>query len=270
MTAEDETWRCDARWATVWHTGRHNTATHQTGRPPADAPHGDAAVSAAIAAHAIAAYSRPGDTVCDPDCGRGTVVAEAVHARRHGIGITTDPERWETARAALTLAKARGARGDGMILDALPDGESWTGLGPVDLVLTAIGPADPAEPTGPAGDRLRARLAAYRDLPRPGGHLVVISAYHIGGGADLASQVAAAGRDAGWRPVQRAVALTAVPSTQALGTHHPHGWARAYPVHQDVIVFRADGRPARRPRPPDPSRPPAPHAALDASHRPAA
>lgn len=270
MTVEGETWRCDARWATVWPTGRHSAATHQTRRPPAVAPHGGAAVSAEVAAHAIAAYSRPGDTVCDPDCGRGTVVAEAVHARRHGIGITTDPDRWETARAALTLAKARGARGDGMIIDALPDGESWIGLGPVDLVLTAIGPADPAETTGPAGDRLRERLAAYRDLPRPGGHLVVIATYQIVGGVDLASQVAAAGRDVGWRPVQRAVALTAVPYTRALGTHHPHGRARAYPVHQDVLVFRADSRPARRPRLPDPPRPPAPPAALDASHRPAA
>jgi hypothetical protein len=83
---------------------------------------------------------QPRDTVCDPDCGAGTVVAEAVRARRHAIGITGDPHVWEAPRAALTAAKARGAPGDGMILDELPDRRSWTGLGPIDLVLTAIGP----------------------------------------------------------------------------------------------------------------------------------
>ncbi|WP_239312818.1 site-specific DNA-methyltransferase [Frankia sp. Cj3] len=207
-------------------------------------------LSPTVAAHAIAVYSRPGDTVCDPDCGPGTVVAEAVRARRHAIGIACDTHGWKAARAALTAAKARGAPGDGIIIDAPPDAWSWTGLGPIDLLLTAIGP--PADPAGPAGDRLRARLAGYRNLSRPQGRLVVVAAYRVRGGVDLASRVAAAGRDTGWRPVQRAVALTAVPYIPALGTARQTGWARAYPVHQDVIVFRADGRRAREPRQPDP------------------
>ncbi|TCJ34692.1 SAM-dependent methyltransferase [Parafrankia sp. BMG5.11] len=251
MTGEVETWRCDARWATVWPTGRHTTP--QTGGPTAvsSSPHGDATVSAAVAAHAIAVYSRPGDVVCDPDCGPGAVVAEAVHARRHAIGITTSPGWWETARAALTLAKARGARGDGMILDALPDRESWTGLGPVDLVLTAIGPPDPASP---AGARVQDRLTAYRELTRPGGHLVVITGYHVSGGLDLASQVTVAGRQVGWQPVQRAVALTAVPYTRILGAHRSPSQARAYPAHQDVIIFRVDHGRARTSSPADGTR----------------
>lgn len=271
MTAGHESWRHDDRWTTVWPTGRPSTSAQDAadGQPPAP-PHRTAAVSPTVAAHAIALYSRPGDTVCDPDCGPGTVVVEAVRARRHAVGVTADPDRWEAARAALTRAKARGAPGDGTILDRLPDRESWTGLGPVDLVLTAIGPpADPADAGGPAGDRLRDRLAGYRGLPPPDGHLVVVTAYHVGGGLDLASQVAAAGRDVGWRPVQRAVALTAVPYTRLLGTARPPVRARAHPVHQDVIVFRADGGRARQPRQPD-RLPPAPHAALDASHRSAA
>jgi len=267
MSGDVETWRCDARWATVWPTGRHGITPPQADGPTAGAQHGGAAVSAAVAAHAIAVYSRLGDTVCDPDCGPGTVVAEAVHARRHAIGITTD-DRWEAARTALTLAKARGARGDGMILDRLPDSESWTGLGPVDLVLTAIAPPDPFEPAGPTSDWLRERLAVYRELPRPGGHLVLIAAYCVEGGVDLASQITAAGRDVGLRPVQRAVALTAVPYLRELGLHRPTRPARAYPVHQDVIVFRAEGRQARHLHPPDrPS--PAPHTAPSAPHRPA-
>ncbi|KPM51488.1 SAM-dependent methyltransferase [Frankia sp. B2] len=262
MSDDIETWHPDARWVTVWPTGRHPITTTQANGPTAVAPHGGATVSAAVAAHAIAIYSRPGDTVCDPDCGPGTVVTEAVHARRHGIGITPDPGQWETARAALTVAKVRGAHGDGMILDEIPDGESWTGLGPVDLVLTAIGPPDPAEPTSRNRAWLRTRLAAYRGLLQPGGHLVVIAAYHVASGMDLASHVAVAGRDTGWRPVQRAVALTAVPYTRDLGTDRPLPRARAYPVHQDVIVFRPGGRRTHDPRPPDP---PPTRAALDAS-----
>ncbi|CUU60710.1 hypothetical protein Ga0074812_14532 [Parafrankia irregularis] len=260
-----QTGRHDGQLATVWSTGRHSIATGQASGPPL--PPGGAPISPAVAAYAIAVYSRPGDTICDPDCEPGAVVTEAVHARRHAVGITTDPGRWEAARAALTRAKDRGARGDGMILDRLPNPESWTGLGPVDLVLTAIGPPDPADPAGPAGDRLREQLATYKGLLRPGGHLVVIAAYHVGGGMDLASQVAVAGRDTGWRPVQRVVALTAVPYTRDLGTDRPPLRARAYPVHQDVIVFRLDGQRAHDPRPPDPS--PA-RAALDASPHSAA
>ena len=264
MSDDIETWRPDARWATVWPTGRHPLTTPQADGPTAVAPHGEATVSAAVAAHAIAVYSRPGDTVCDPDCGPGTVITEAVHARRHAIGITPDPGRWETARAALTLAKARGAHGDGMILDRLPDSESWTGLGPIDLVLTAIGPPDPTEPAGPTRDWLRDRLAAYLELPRPGAPLVVLAAYHLDGEMDLASQVTAAGRDVGLRPVQRAVALTAVPHLRDLGVHRPTGPARAFPVHQDVIVFRVEGGHVHQPRP----KAPPPRTALGTSHRP--
>ncbi|WP_239394191.1 SAM-dependent methyltransferase [Frankia sp. CiP3] len=271
MRAEPETWRCDDRWATVWPTGQPNIAARHTAgdHPPVPPP----AVSPAVAAYAVAVYSKPGDTVCDPDCGPGTVVAEAVRARRHAVGISRDPDGWEQARAALTAVKAQGAPGDGMILDGLPDRQSWTGLGPVDLVLTAIGPPDdPAVAGGPAGDQLRARLVGYRDLPRPDGYLVVVAAYHVAG-LDLASQVVAAGRDVGWRPVQRAVALTAVPYTRLLGTLRPPVRARAYPVHQDVIVFRHDGGRARQPRRPGPPPlAPAPAAGLDgaASDRPAA
>jgi hypothetical protein len=262
MTADTEAWRCDDRWATVWPTGRHSVAAqHAAGGYPPVTPHVGRAVSPMVAAYTIAVYSQPGDTVCDPDCGPGTVVAEAVRARRHAIGISRDPDWWEAARAALTAVKARGAPGDGMILDEPPHRRSWTGLAPIDLVLTAIGPPDdPADASGPAGDRLRARLAAYRDLPRPDGHLVVVTAYHVAG-LDLASQVVAAGRDVGLRPVQRCVALT-VPYTRALGAVRPPARARAYPVHQDVIVFRRDGRRTREPRTPDPSpvRPAAPAA----------
>jgi hypothetical protein len=254
-----------ARAATVWPTGLLAVA----GRDGADGDGwrggaaADMAVPAAVAAHAIALYSRPGDTVCDPDCADGAVVVEAVRARRHAVGITTDPHSWQTARHALTVAKAEGAPGDGTILDRPPDGWSWAGLGPVDLLLTAIGPpTDPASPHGLTGDWLAARLAGYRDLSRPAGRLVVVTAYHVAGGLDLASRIVAAGRTAGWQPVQRAVALTAIPYTRALDATPAIG--RAWPAHHDVLLFRSGGPPDRLARPPDlPPSSPAPAAAAN-------
>ncbi|WP_261562869.1 site-specific DNA-methyltransferase [Frankia tisae] len=250
------------RWCTVWPTGRHAPSNQvaASGHQPTSSHHGNA-ITPAVAAYAIATYSRPGDTVCDPDCGPGTVVAEAAHAGRHAIGITHDPRWWEYARTTVTLAKARGARGDGMILDNPPDPRTWTGLGPIDLVLTAIGPhSDPDDQAGfglardrPGPDRLRARLAAYSELPWDDGLLVVIVEPVPIDGIDLASRVVTAGRDVGLRPVQRCVALTAVPYTQTLSAARPRAGARAYPVHQDVIVFRsAAGRRTQPPTTPDP------------------
>ena len=233
--------------ATVWPTGQLADASQDgTG----DGVTADRAVSPVVAAHAIAVYSRPGDTVCDPHCTDGTVVAEAVQARRHAIGIATDPHAWQTARATLTAAKARGAPGDGMILDRPPERWSWTGLGPVDLLLTALGPsADPSGVEGPQGDGLSIRLAGYRDLARPAGRLVVVAAHHVAGGLDLASRIIAAGREAGWRPVQRAVALTATTHTGAVAAHPPAS-DRAWPAHHDVIIFEGGSERAPQPRPP--------------------
>ncbi|EYT89645.1 hypothetical protein ThrDRAFT_04740, partial [Frankia casuarinae] len=250
MRSDAERWR-RGRAATVWPTGLLALAGQDgAGDGPRGGAAADMAVPAAVAAHAIALYSWPGDTVCDPDCADGAVLVEAVLARRHAVGIAADRRAWQTARHALTAAKARGAPGDGTILDRLPDGWSWTGLGPVDLLLTALGPpADSAGPHGLRGDRLATRLAGYRDLARPAGRLVVVAAYHVADGLDLASRIVAAGRKAGWQPVQRAVALTAVPYTRALDAAPATG--RAWPAHHDVLLFRSRGQPARPPRPPE-------------------
>ncbi|CAO5151281.1 SAM-dependent methyltransferase [Frankia sp. AiPs1] len=208
-------------------------------------------VPSTVAAYAIALHSQPGDIVCDPDCAEPTVVVQAVRARRHALAIAPDTHAWQTVRAALTVAKAQGAPGDGTILDRRPDGGSWAGPGPVDLLLTGIGPdPDPAGPGGPGGDRLAGRLAGYLDLAGPGGRLVVVAAYHVVGGLDLASRIVAAGRQAGWRPVQRAVALTAVLHPRPLDAAPVSG--RPRPAHHDVLLFRSGEQPRRPPRPPDP------------------
>jgi hypothetical protein len=238
------------------HQGRWRTATvWPTGRPgPHDAGPG---LSAAVAAHAIAVYSRRGDTVCDPDCTSASAITEAIRAGRHAVGIATDPSVWEAVRAGVTAAKVRGAPGDGMILDLLPGGWSGTGPGPgpVALVLTAIRPPSLDWEPGLVGDQLRERLAAYRVLVRSGAHLVALTRPQIVGGSDLASQLAAAGQDAGWRPVQRAVALTAVPPLRVLAATRPPDRIAAFPAHQDVIVFRAERHGPQHPGPPPPFAP---------------
>ncbi|MCM3885832.1 SAM-dependent methyltransferase, partial [Frankia sp. R82] len=257
MTLEDETWRCDARWATVWPTGPVAAKDDASGER-AGGSEADLAVPSAVVAYAIALYSQPGETVCDPDCTDPTVVVEAVRAQRHALGITSDTHTWQTVRAALTMAKTQGAPGDGTILDCRPDRGSWAGPGPVDLLLTGIGPgSDPTGPCGPRSDRLADRLTGYQDLAGPAGRLVVVAAYHVAGGLDLASRIVAAGRQAGWQPVQRAVALTAMAHPRALDAAPVHG--RPWPAHHDVLLFRRSrrGRPARPPDLPPPSPAPA-------------
>ncbi|WP_052914927.1 DNA methyltransferase, partial [Protofrankia coriariae] len=216
------------RWLSVWPTGQHDLAHQLTAGGYLPATTADtAAIPPAVAAHAIAAYTRPGDTVYDPDCGAGTVCVEALRAGRHAVGLTGDPGWWDLARGNLTAAKTRGAPGDGMVLDQSPSARSWTGLvRPVDLVLTTIRPPGPGHGTAcPSGDgpdfskggpdragsdQVRAALSGLPAVTRPGGRLVVVLPPDLRGAGrvDLASLVLDAGRGIGLVPVERCVALT--------------------------------------------------------------
>lgn len=77
-------------------------------------------ILAVMRSHAITAYTRPGDTVLDPDCGAGTVLTEALRSGRHAIGLTGQPRWWPVARANITAAKYDGATPDGMVLNHSP------------------------------------------------------------------------------------------------------------------------------------------------------
>jgi tRNA G10 N-methylase Trm11 len=59
-----------------------------------------------LAAHAIEAFTKPGDLVLDPMCGIGTTLVEAIHLGRDAIGVEYEP-RWATA-ARMNVAHARG------------------------------------------------------------------------------------------------------------------------------------------------------------------
>jgi modification methylase len=104
----------------VWPTGRTDLAGQLAAGHYLPASRRDtAAIPPDVAAYAIGTYSRPGDTVLDPDCGAGTVVVEAVRGGRHVIGVA-GRRWWPTARANLNAAKTAGATADGMVLDARP------------------------------------------------------------------------------------------------------------------------------------------------------
>lgn len=54
---------------------------------------------AALARYFIAAYSQPGDVICDPYCGKGTVLFEATRMGRHAFGGDTAPDAVVSTRA---------------------------------------------------------------------------------------------------------------------------------------------------------------------------
>ncbi|MFK0111803.1 DNA methyltransferase [Streptomyces sp. NPDC091217] len=221
----------------------------------------------AIAAHAITAYTRPGDTVVDPDCGAGTVLVEALRLNRGAVGLTGHRRWWPVARANVTAAKHDGATPDGMVLDHPPAAAAArlaALVGHVGLVLFSLRPAPaghqriPAETDGgrapyDAVARLREALNAFRPLVRPGGHIIVTvrPQRHRGHLLDLTGQAHRAAHAAGLVPVERCVALLAELRGDRLVLKAPlaqrrravrHARATGHPIaltaHLDVLVLR--------------------------------
>jgi hypothetical protein len=223
----------------------------------------------AIAAHAITTYTRPGDTVLDPDCGAGTVLIEALRSGRHAVGLTGQHRWWPVARANVTAAKYDGAAPDGMVLDSPSAATArLAGLsGHIGLVLTALRPTGSThQPTlttaGPGGGatpddaaaRLREALTECCPLVRPGGHIIVTVRPHRHRDRllDLTGQAHCAARAAGLLPVERCVALlaelrgdrlvvrTSLPQRRCAARHErATGHPIALTAHHDVLVFRA-------------------------------
>ncbi len=243
-------------WAvSVWPTGQTDLAGQLAagGYLPATAAD-TGGLPPAVAAHAIQAYTRPGQTVLDPDCGAGTVLVEAVRAGCHAVGLTVR-RWWPVARGNLTAAKRGGAPADGMVLDPPPAAGRPASLaavpGGVDLILTTVradhtaprrgrrptGPHPDPDPAGasPAVDRLAGLLARCGQLLRPGGHAVVIAGplRHAGRLVDLPNLLGRASRQAGLVPVDRCAALTSpIPHRQP-----PAAWRPG--THLTVYVFHA-------------------------------
>ncbi|MFE2187707.1 DNA methyltransferase [Streptomyces sp. NPDC059455] len=256
----------------VWPTGQHDGSLQLARGPYVSATAQDPArMPPAIAAYAIAAYTRPGDTVVDPDCGAGTVLVEALCAGRHAIGIARH-HRWRTtARANVTAAKRDGAVPDGMVLDGPPDASAIRNGGLVghsDLLLTAWRPplrsrahrtdeldrgTSTTAEEGAAVDRLHTLLVQCQPLLRPGGYVIVVVPRHRSRDAllDLPGHVARVGRTGGLLPVERCVALLSGLRDSRLVVRASLAQRRSVarhervlaqpvmlPTHQDVLIFQ--------------------------------
>lgn len=253
----------------VWPTRQHDKTTHlhTPGYVPATRTDTER-IPPAIAAYAISAYSRPGDTVLDPDCGAGTVLVEALRAGRHTVGLTTSARWWNIARANLTATKRAGALPDASVLDATPrmlTTPRAAGLtGRIGLVLTTVrhphpnsdhhGRTDPHPgETEPILPRLAEALTACVPLLRPDAHVIITIRRHRHHGAlqDLPSAVLAAGHTAGLIPLHRCIALITPPRDTRLALRASFTQRQAaarvsagsIPIslaaHHDVLVFGA-------------------------------
>jgi len=133
-----------------------------------------------LAATLVQRYSRPGNLVMDPFAGTGTMLVEAFHAGRNGLGLDIEPGWVSLARTNLALATRQGATGRARIIHAdatrLPARVPTRLRGTVDLVLTSapVGKTMPAYRHGhhqtgkrpPAGSPRIGRVTAGTGLGR--------------------------------------------------------------------------------------------------------
>jgi len=236
---------------TVWATG-NDSLTAQLRDRYVGATRKDAArLSPAIARHIITTYTRPGDTVLDPDAGAGIVVCEALRTRRHVIGIHADNQQHEVFEANLELANLSAPYAPATMLDGVDDPRAAGLPGAVDLVLTGLRRSAP-------GDRLADLARTYElldtiaDWVWPGGHIVVVCRPERDhrGLVDGPGRVTEAAQAVGLRLVDHCIALTgkligdlAVRprasryETRAAARSRDNGVPFAVNAHVDVLVF---------------------------------
>ena len=169
-----------------------------------------------LAATLVHRYSRPGDLIVDPCVGTGTMLVEAVHAGRDGLGMDIEAGWVSLARTNLALATRQGATGRARVILAdatrLP-ARVPTGLrGTVDLVLTSA----PMGKTMPAYRRGLYRTGARRAVGPVGGPRVGRVVTGAGLGRVLAG-CAALLRPGGLA----AVVLSREPADRSLSTGFP-------------------------------------------------
>jgi hypothetical protein len=197
-----------------------------------------------IARYLIRTFTQPGEWVCDPMAGIATTIVEAMHLRRHGIGVEYEARWAGLAADNLRLAASQGAtgigqivQGDARLLPALVPPELH---GHIALVITSppYGPSTHGHARTPGPRRGKVRKInhqygdgdnlAYRDpdhladgftqiltgaatILRPGGIVAVTARPYRRHGelVDIPGMVAAAGINAGLRPHEECVALIA-------------------------------------------------------------
>jgi len=229
-----------------------------------------------IAAAAITAFSRPGDWVCDPDCGAGTVLVEALRAQRHALGRPRGRGWRGLARGNITAAQRAGALADGMLLSSHSPGWSrarTAGIaGQVRLVLTALRVhSNPASAVGVDAGVTRVAVALARVVPllHPDGHVIITvpPVLHSDGTVpDTAGPLLTATHELGLIAVGRCVAVTAhvrgdrlytragLDERRAAHRAHRAGRTVCLAAHHDVWIFQPQHGVATHPGPANPMR----------------
>lgn len=226
-----------------------------------------------LAARIVTTYSRPGQTVCDPMCGTGTVLAEAIRASRQITGADLDPARVRTAAlnvaiARLTTAPDQPTTPTDVVVDLRhADARSIEQLvtdGSAPSLVVLHPPRPDARSTGHTNDPDMAALGeqAYWDALRdvaagahaitpPDGHLVIVVRGYQRGGQhiDSAAAAVAAAQQAGWTYRQHVVAVLAPLRGDRLHVPRPPEQPIArwrLPLHQvvhdDVLAFTTGPR----------------------------
>jgi hypothetical protein len=121
-----------------------------------------------IARYLIRTYTDVGDWVCDPMAGIATTIVEAMHLRRHGIGVEFE-RRWAALAADnLRLATSHGATGTGEILQG--DSRHLPALIPAELhgkiALVITSPRQSPKDQPPLRRRRQPRLPRPRHARR--------------------------------------------------------------------------------------------------------
>lgn len=227
----------------VWPAAQRSSRAQRFGRYLQVSGGHPAKMLPAIARAAVEAYTDPGDIVCDPMCGIGTTLVEAVHLGRDAVGVEYEPQWADLAAANVAYARASGATGHGEVVTG--DGRYVSSLvdpalrGLVALVLTSppYGPSlhgrvrtrpgqgvtkynftYSSDPANLGAVCLDALLQATRDilvscarLLRPGGvvAMTVRPWRRAGEFIDLPGALGRAGEEAGLVLFERNVALLA-------------------------------------------------------------
>lgn len=213
----------------------------------------DTAITPALARQLVARYTGRGDTVCDPDPGPGLVLAEALRAGRHAVGLRPPPP-WEPILGdTLDLARlARAGAGARVtVLEGVEDPRAAALPAPVDLVLTGLRHTPAEHPSERVVD-LYERLTAVIEWVWPGGHVVITCRPWCRRGRllDLAAMIQEAAAVAGLDSVEDGLVLSSPgrghqacpcpgsparpgPAATGLGRRSP-----TRPADIDVFVFR--------------------------------
>jgi hypothetical protein len=252
----------------VWPTGQLDShAQLAEGRYMPETAQDSGRMPPAVAAHAITTYTRPGDTVLDPDCGSGTVLVEALRTGRHAIGVT-DRRRWWTLSRANSAAVERDDGLTNLLLlrghSEADDSRSAGLAGRVHLLMSNLRPGGigwvgppirrdaEREPADEVFAHVRAILLRCRPWLRPGAFVIftVRPRRRHGYLLDLTSPILDAGQAAGFVAIDRCIALLAELRDDRLNMHASHAQRRsvrrhgritghptALTTHHEVVVF---------------------------------